>query len=173
MKKCTCGSRAMGVLRLPLVAELRNRSLLSLRNEDRIEAEAFAAARFVRNTAAQRAGAPKLFATWRERDELGSVTGLSSFARNARQRPQQPADFVTRGTAGRTHARTAVQPYDLDSRVLAEHPALWIADAPAELRLDAGILVVRRAILGRELLGAEQLDRPTGKQPLELARLVL
>src|SRR5262245_2109787 len=71
------------------------------------------------------------------------------------------------------HARSAVQAFDLDPRVLAERPPLRIADAATELRFDARILVVRRAVLRRKLVRIEHVDRPTGEQTLQLARLVL
>src|SRR5207248_1087391 len=69
------GPRAVGVLRLPLVAELRDRLLLAGRDEDRVEAEAGRAVSLERDPAFERAGAAELPPVGRDRDELADVAG--------------------------------------------------------------------------------------------------
>jgi hypothetical protein len=61
-------SRTMGVLGLPVVAELPDCSLLVLGDEDRVETEAARSPRLVGDAAFQDAGATKLLAGGREGD---------------------------------------------------------------------------------------------------------
>ena len=64
----------MGVLPFPLVAQLGNRSLLPVRDEDRVEAEAFGATRLEGDSSFERARAATLLAGWRQDDQLADVT---------------------------------------------------------------------------------------------------
>src|SRR4030095_4338980 len=66
------GPGPVGVRALPVVAQLRHRSLLTLRHEDRVVAEALGAARLVGDPALEHTGAPSLAAR-AERDELADV----------------------------------------------------------------------------------------------------
>src|SRR4051812_18914534 len=103
------GACAMRVLSFPLVAELGDGSLFAFRDEHRIEAEAFCAARRECDAAGERAGAAQLLAVRAERDELGHVTRTPRFALHAFERAQHPADLVAGGASGRPHAGRAVE----------------------------------------------------------------
>ena len=73
----------MGVARLPLVAELRDRLLLPLRDEDRVEAEAFGAARLFDYSSRKHARAADLLAGGGERDELADIARAPAFPLDA------------------------------------------------------------------------------------------
>src|SRR5437763_1391571 len=66
-------ARSVGVRALPLVAELGDRALLAVRHEDRVVAEALAAARLVDDPAFEGADAAVLHAVGVERHELADV----------------------------------------------------------------------------------------------------
>src|SRR5437763_1976746 len=68
------------------------------------------------------------------------------------------------------HARAAVEPGDLDPRVLADHPRVR-PDRPSEIRLPARVLVVRVAGLRRIIESVQQLDLPAGQRRAQLAEL--
>jgi hypothetical protein len=74
------GAGSMGILRLPLVAELRDGSLLACGDEDRVVAEALVAARLAGDPAYQDAGAAQLLAGRRECDPLPDVPGAAAYA---------------------------------------------------------------------------------------------
>ena len=145
---------------------MRDRFRLAVRNEDRVEAEAFAAARVIRDAAAERPRPEKLLAARRQRDQLADVARVPTLAFDSSQLPQEPADLVAGRTTRRVQSGTAVECRDLESRILAKHPPLRIAHAASELRLRARVLVVRRALFGWELRRIEDIDRPAWEQPL-------
>src|SRR5205823_6048443 len=60
----------------------------------------------------------------------------------------------------------------LDPRVLPESPLVRLCPRPFKPCLRARVVVVRRAVLDRVVVGFERLDSPGGQQLLELARLV-
>ncbi len=160
---------AMGVCALPGVAELGDRARLAERHEDRVVAEALVAAALRRDRPLQGPGAAPLLLAGAERDELADVAGAAIVA--AGELLEQPRDAVG-GPAGGCDPRAATEGGHLDSGVLAEHPLLGPGCLPPERGLRAGVLVVRRAILGRVLaVGFEQLELPArqgGPQLLEL-----
>jgi hypothetical protein len=160
----------MRVLRLPAVPQFRDRPLLTLRNEDRVVAEALAPTGFFRDPTLERAGAAKLAAVRRKGDELRDVAGaallhaveLAQQLRNGRS----PLGRVAR----RLYARPAAERLDLEPRVLGEHPPLYMFSA--EPGFEHGVLVVRRARLGRVVVPVERIERPAREEPFELPRLV-
>src|SRR5579864_7481412 len=160
----------MRALCLPLVAELADRLRLAVGDEDRVVAEAAVAAWLERDAAGDDPGAPKLFAVRRDRDELGDVPRATVV--DALELAQQLRD--RRSTLGcvacRRDAGPAAERGNLDARVLADRPPGDVR-APED-RLGARIRVIRVPGLGRIVVRVEGLDRPAGKQHLELARLV-
>src|SRR5436190_8400877 len=68
------------VLGLPLVAELRDGSLLPRWDEDRVVAEAFVTSWLFGDPAFEDAGAAQLLAGRRHRDQLADVAGVAPFA---------------------------------------------------------------------------------------------
>src|SRR2546423_15671077 len=139
----------MGMLRFPLVAELCDRAVLAVGDEDRVEAEALRPARLVGDPSRQRAGTAKLVALRRQRDELADVACVAPVPLDPFELAQQPPHLVTGGAARRLHARTAAEPCDLDAGVLAEHPGIRRSDGATEHRLAARVVVVRLAHLSR------------------------
>jgi hypothetical protein len=101
-------------VRLPLVAELRDRLLLTVGDEDRVEAEALGAARLLGDPAFEDAGPAPLFAVRREGDELAHVARSTPPALNALELGEQPFDGLTAGEACRLDPRTAAEPLDLE-----------------------------------------------------------
>src|SRR3954468_9784936 len=122
------------MLALPAVAELRDRPLLAVGDEDRVVAEAAAAARRVGDRSLDDAGAAENRAVGRDRDELGDVA-RSSIGRAlelAEQLRDRRRSF--RRVARRVQPGATVERGDLDAGVLADGPA---ADAlPRERGLD-------------------------------------
>src|SRR5207302_9671360 len=114
----------MRVLRLPLVSELGNRVFFAVRDEDRIEPEAFASARLVRDPTCERSRAAELVALRRDRHELADVARPPPVALDPLERAEQPANLVAGCTAGRANSRTTAEPFDLETGVLAEHPGV-------------------------------------------------
>src|SRR3954451_14483564 len=112
----------MRVLGFPVVSELRDGALFAVRDEHRVEAEAFGATGRERDAAGERAGAAQLLAVRAERDELGDVTRTPPLAVHALQRAQHPSHLVAGGAPGRPHARGPVEASDLDAGVLTDHP---------------------------------------------------
>src|SRR5579884_649822 len=160
----------MGAPRLPVVPQLRHRPLLAIRNEDRVVAEAFGAERRERDPTVERAGAAQLATIGSEEHELRDVTPAPirdalELAEELRHR-RGPLRRVAR----RQHARPAPQGFHLEARVLREHPAVRVL--AAELSLDAGVVVVGGARLGRVVVAVERLECPARQQPLELTCLV-
>src|SRR4051794_12608301 len=160
----------MRVLVLPRVAELCDCPLFAVGNEDRVVAEALAAARLRRDAPFEDPGASGLAAVRRDRDELGDVTrapviGSPELAEQLRDRGR-----ALRCVARRVQPRAAVERGDFDAGVLADRPTARAL--VAEPRLDARVVDVRLASLGRIVVRVERLDRPAGEQLLELARLV-
>src|SRR5260221_14241829 len=98
---------------LPRVAELGDGALLALRDEDRVVAEAFGAARLRRDPALEDAGAAELLATGRDRHELRHVAGATvahalQLAEQLRNRGRPLG-----GVARRTDAGAAAEGVDL------------------------------------------------------------
>src|SRR4051812_46030369 len=162
----------MRVLDLVRVAELGDGSLLSVRDEDRVVAEALAATRLLRDAPFEDARPAYLVAVRPERDDLRHVARapvLDAFELAEQLRDRRPAlGRVPR----RVHTRTAAERVDLDAGVLRKHPHVRGRTRAPEVRLDARVAVVRVVRLGRIVLRVERVDRPAGEQPLELARLV-
>src|SRR5947209_1570860 len=131
------GVRAVGVARLPVVAELGDGLLLAARDEHRIEPESFGPSRLVGDATVDGSGAAKLAAVGRKRDELADVTRAAPLV--VTERVQHPADLVACGAASRAHAGAAVEPVDLDPRVLSEHPRVGGSDLAPEPRLRSRV----------------------------------
>jgi hypothetical protein len=74
------------------------------------------------------------------------------------------------GEAGRPDARRAVEPGDLEPRVLAQDPRTRL-DRAAVLGLRLRVLVVGVARLGRIVVRLERLDPPLRERRPELAEL--
>src|SRR5437762_5714744 len=136
----------MRVPRLPLVAELRDRALLTVEDKDRVEAEAASPARLHRDPAREHAGPAQLVTLRRERDQLADVARPATVAVHITQLPQQPPDLVAGGPPRGGDARPAVETDDLDPGVLADHPRGGVADAASEARLAERVVVARRAV---------------------------
>jgi hypothetical protein len=90
-----CGARAMGVLGLPVVAELCHRLLLALRDEDRVEAETAGSPRLADDAAFEDARAAELGAGRRDGDQLTDVTRAPSLALDTLELTQQPRDVFS------------------------------------------------------------------------------
>src|SRR2546423_4942072 len=88
------GPGSMGVLGLPLVAQLRHGSLLARGDEDRVVAEPLVAARLICDPAFEDAGATQLLAGRRERDELADATGAAAVTLDAANLAEQAPDRV-------------------------------------------------------------------------------
>jgi hypothetical protein len=146
---------------LPLVAELRDGPLLSVGDEDRIEAEALRASWFVRDAAFEHAGAADLVGRGTERHELADVPRPPAFSLDAVELAQQTLDMLPARETRRRDPRCAAQPVDLEPRILAEDPRRRI-DRPPEVRLRPSVLVVGRPVLRRVFVGLQGLDRPAG-----------
>src|SRR3712207_6712192 len=111
----------MGVLALPDVPELRDRSRLALRAEDRVVAEALRAALVVPDGSCER-GDDHVF-----RPVCGDGADVAGVAGTAFVHAVQPAEDPLPAAAlaavpSREHARCAAERRDLDARFLAEHP---------------------------------------------------
>jgi hypothetical protein len=170
LRKRAGGARTMRVPFFPIVSELGDGSLLPLRDEDRIEAEALRASRIVRDPALKHASAADLLAGWRKGHELADVARASAGALDAVELPQQALDVLPAREPRRLDPGRAVQAVDLEPRVLAEDPGRRI-DRSTELCLRPSVLVVGRAFLRRVLGGFERLDRPIGQGVTQLAQL--
>jgi hypothetical protein len=160
------------VLRLPPVAELRNGALLALRHEHRVVAEALDAARRIRDATVEHAAAAQDRAVGRNCNELrheacAAVILVSELAEQLRDRGS-----TLRRVPRRCDSRTPAERCNLEARVLADDPAVRRRTRTAERRLDERVVVVGVAVLGRIVVRIENVDRPAGKQHLELARLV-
>jgi hypothetical protein len=93
--------------RLPLVAELGHCPLLVLRDEDRVEAEALRAARFVHDAALEDAGAAVLLAVRRERDELADIARPPVLPFDADELAKEPLDVLVACESRRVDTRGA------------------------------------------------------------------
>src|SRR6266851_7313922 len=160
----------MRVQSLPVVAQLGNGSVFAHRNEDRVEAEAFAAAWLVGDTSFEHARAPKLLAGGGDDDELAHVARVAVF--DTGQLTDQPAHRIVPAGTRRLDSRPASERRHLDAGVLSQRPLVGLRPRPTEERLAPRVLVVRRSVLGRVAVRFERLDPPAGQQLLELARLV-
>src|SRR5207237_8054073 len=136
----------MRMLRLPRVAELGDRSLLSLRDEDRIEAEPFGPARLVDDPPAQRPGAAHLAAVRRDRHQLRDVARVSPRALDPIELAEHPPDLVAVGAARRAHPWAPAHAVHLDAAVLAHHPRFPPPDLAAQPRLPAPPLPLPRPL---------------------------
>src|SRR5258708_5239463 len=125
----------MRILALPAVPQFRDGPLLAVGDEDRVVAEALAATRPVDDRPLEDAGAAKLFALRRQRDELGDVARPPVV--DALQCVEHRTDGVGAAEARRLDAGAAPEPVHLDARVLAEHPRGRVAGGTAEGRLRA------------------------------------
>src|SRR4051794_9262907 len=162
----------MRVPSLPFVAELGHGLRLSLRDEDRIEAEARRPARLARDPPVERAGPAQLPAVRSKCDELADVARVAAVAFDPFELAEHPAHLVAGGPARRAHAGTAVEARDFDARVLAKHPDIGRCVRAAERRLRARVVVVRLAGLGRVVGGGDTPHLPTRQGPLVFSRLV-
>lgn len=164
----------MGVGGLPLIAQLGDRLVLAVRDEDWIEPEAARSAGLVDNPPLEDAGPAQLSAVRRDSDQLADVTGTPRVALQALELGEQPLDGLTACEPRRFDPWPAVEPGDLEPRVLAEDPVGRI-ERVSVLGLGAGVLVVGRARLRRIAVGLEGLDLPPrqgGAQLAELARVL-
>src|SRR5439155_22352415 len=141
------------------------------RNEHGVEAEAFRAARLLGDPAFEGSRAAVFDSLGRDRHELADVARPAALAFDSFELLERTLRLAPGRPAGRTHSWAAAEAFDLDARVLAEHPPVGLALAP-ELGLRKGVLVVRLAGLGRIVAGAEQLELPAERMP-QLAQLVL
>src|SRR5688500_8923830 len=117
----------MAVLRLPGVAELRDRVLFPLGDEDRVVAEAAGAPALGRDPALERALGDHLVALRREGDDRRAVAAAPCRVLHARELAEQLLDVrvvarVLAGVARGEDARRARQRVDLEPRVLAGDP---------------------------------------------------
>src|ERR671922_1548057 len=164
-------SRPVRVLRLPVVAELGDGSVVAVRDEDRVEPEAAGASRLVPDPAFEDARAPLLVSLRRQRDQLADVARPPAATLHALELGQQPVDVELSGEARRPDPRRAAEALDLEAGVLAEHPGTRPVQRPPEHGLRARVLVVGLADLRRILVDRERLDLPAGKRPPQLAEL--
>jgi hypothetical protein len=160
----------VGVGGLPLIAELGNSPVLAVRHEDRIEPEAARAAGLMDDPAFEDAGPAQLPAVRRDRDELADVARSPGFPLEPAELGEQPFDGLAGGEPRRLDPGPAVEPGDLEARVLAEDP-VGLVERTSVLGLGAGVLVVGRARLRRILVSLERLDLPAGQGGAELAEL--
>jgi hypothetical protein len=161
----------VGVPALPIVAELSDRALLAVGNEDRVEAEAAGAARLRADPALEHARSADLAAVGRDRDELADVA--RSTIGNPGERLEDPLDVAPLRPAGGLDAGAAAERDDLEPGVLAQDPLPRRADGASVECLRARVLAERLTGLRRVLGGVEERDRPARKRRPELAELVL
>src|SRR5579859_7692991 len=104
---------------LPGVAQLANRLLLAVRDEDRVVAEATGATRRVGDAPVDDTRAPELLAVGRERDELGHIARASVL--DALELAEQLGDRGRsfRRIARRLDAGPAAERGDLEPGILA------------------------------------------------------
>src|SRR5919201_484459 len=162
----------MRVLGLPLVAQLGDRLLLAGREEDRVVAEALAPTWLHAYSSLEDAGSAHLVSGGGECDQLADVARPSPVAFYLSQLREQPFDRVAAAEASRKDSGTAAQSLDLEPRVLAHDPDV-VGALRSVPRLGKGVLVVRRALLGRIAGGAQQLQLPPLEHARQLAQLVL
>src|SRR6266545_3825829 len=156
----------------PVVAQFGNGVFFAFGDEDRVEAEAFAATRLVGDPALEDPGAAHLVARGRDRDQLADVARLPARRLVCRERRQRAPDVVSAGPARRDEAGGPAEALDLDARILAEDPVARGRDGPSESRLRTSVLVVGPALLRGVVLRVEQLELPAPKGALELPQLV-
>src|SRR5262249_32617376 len=148
----------------------RNRSLFARGHEDRVVAEARRPARLSCDSPVERSGAAVLGSVRSEQDELGHVARGALFGVAELAEELRDGRRALRRVPGGFDPWTAAERIDLEAGVLREHPAGGVRTA--ELRLEARVVVVRRAGLRRVVGAVERLDRPAGEKRFELARLV-
>src|SRR5437016_6038831 len=100
----------MRVPSLPFVAQFSNGQLFASRHEDRIEAEAFAPAPFLRDSALERPRSAELFRRGRDADQLADIAGATPLPAHVLQLPQQPPDLVTRCASRGMDSRATAEP---------------------------------------------------------------
>src|SRR5437763_1768913 len=88
------GAGSVRVLGLPLIAELRDGSLLAGGDEDRVVAEALAPPRVFGDPSFQDAGSAGFLAGRRERDQLADVAGSTVFAFDTAELRQEALDRI-------------------------------------------------------------------------------
>ena len=134
------GPGAMRVLGLPLVAELCDGALFAVRDEDRVEAEAFLATRLFGDPALEDARAAKLRALGRQRDELadvarasasGSTPSSASSTRSTCAPPAHLADFRPGAPPSRA---TSIPESSPSPRVCRADPRARNGPSPARSR---------------------------------------
>src|SRR5258708_3457537 len=120
----------MRVTGLPGIAELGDGSFFAVRNEDRVVAEALAAARLRRNASGHDACAAELLAVGRDRNELGHVA--CSPILDALELAEQLCDrrSAFRRVTRRLDARPSSERRNFDPRVLTDRPRVRNASAP-------------------------------------------
>src|SRR5438105_10136484 len=126
---------------LPPLAELGDGLRRARRDEDRVVTEACLAALFGRNRSFENARAGELLAVGRKRHEHRHHPSAAVVL--AREPLEQRERLVAFRPTRRTDARRAVERFELDPGVLAQHPVARLA-LPAEARLEARVLLVGR-----------------------------
>src|SRR5207244_12993152 len=122
-------------------AELGDRLLLALGDEDRVVAETLRTARLVRDSALEHARATDLASARRQRDELRHVARPAPLALDALERGEQPPDRVVAAEPRRAQAGAAAEARHLDAGVLADRPRPRIPELPPEARLRERVVV--------------------------------
>ena len=123
------GARAVGVSPLPVVAELGDRAVLAVGDEDRVEAEALRSRR--RRGRSPRRASPRA-TTSRPSSATATMTQTYRARRSSSvgQRLEHAADRIAGRPARGQHARAPVERDRLDAGVLADRPGVQPARAP-------------------------------------------
>src|SRR6476659_71505 len=164
------GGRAVRVLRLPRVPELRDGERLAERNEDRVVSESLAAPPLAGDRPLERPRPTQLGAAGSERDDLADVAGAALLG--VPQLGEQPRDALVR-PARRVDAGPTSQAVRLDAGVLADHPLRSWRVQTAVMRLDPRVVEEGRTVLDGLVRRLEPLDLPAGQRLAKLAELVL
>jgi hypothetical protein len=151
-------------MQLPLVSELRDRSLLAFGHEDRVVAESLRTACLLGDSPFEDACATQLATVRADQDELTDVARPTVF--DALELAQQLSVRLgaLRPVSRRPDPGPPAQSLDLEPRVFAERPSV----GRAEERLRARVLVVRLARFGRIVSCVERLELPVGQQRPQL-----
>ena len=140
------GPGAMRVLGLPLVAELCDGALFAVRDEDRVEAEAFLATRLFGDPALEDARAAELRALGRQRDELADVARASASGSAPSRRLEHP--FHVRASCPLADFRPGAPPSRATSvPESSPSPRVCRADLAPETGLRQRVLEVGLAFL--------------------------
>src|SRR5438128_530017 len=133
----------MRVLLLPLVAELRDRELLAVGHEDRVVAEALAAARLAGDPALEDPGAADLLPVRRDRDELRDVAFTTSAIRSTSSRASSSrrsssVSWTLRRLSSRVISRLSIRasaPSTASITRAGDSPAgIWTSSSPVSPR---------------------------------------